>query len=207
MPNDPRKKPIQSRSRETVRAILEAAARILATEGPDALTTNHIAKVAGVGIGSLYQYFPTRDAVVAALVDARLDEDRVAVAEALAPLVGAPVRDQIRAVVRLLLDRQSDAAPWLSRLIPLLPTLDREADAQRMVRESTALVATLLLAHPDALRPELRDPARLDVALFAASRGLRGLVNAAAIERPELLRDPAFQEAAARMVEVVLLEA
>jgi AcrR family transcriptional regulator len=207
MPNDPRKTPIQSRSRETVRAILQAAARILAAEGPDALTTNHIARVAGVGIGSLYQYFPTRDAVVAALVDTRLDEDRVAVGEALVPLVGAPAREQIGGMVRLVMERQAEAAPWLARLLPLLPALDREERAQRMVRESTALVATLLLAHPDTLRPELRDPARLDVALFATSRGLRGLVNAAAMERPELLRDPDFQAAAARMVESALLAA
>ncbi|NVJ98427.1 MAG: TetR/AcrR family transcriptional regulator [Alphaproteobacteria bacterium] len=63
-----RKQPRQSRSRATVDAILEAAARILETAGFDALNTNAIAAKAGVSIGSLYQYFPSRQVIVAELV-------------------------------------------------------------------------------------------------------------------------------------------
>ena len=54
----------QERSRQTVDALLEAAARILKKEGPTAFTTNRIADVAGVGIGSLYQYFPNKLAIL-----------------------------------------------------------------------------------------------------------------------------------------------
>ena len=56
----PRKTAQQARAKVTLGAIIEAAARILETQGLDGLTTNHIAATAGVSIGSLYQYFPNK---------------------------------------------------------------------------------------------------------------------------------------------------
>ena len=67
VPESARKTPRQERARATVDAILMAAAHILKNEGSGHLTTNRIAEVAGVSIGSLYQYFPNKVAVVAAL--------------------------------------------------------------------------------------------------------------------------------------------
>ena len=69
MTTTPRKQPRQSRSKATVDAILDATARVLVEDGYDKLTTNRIATVAGVSIGSLYQYFPNKQAVVMAIAD------------------------------------------------------------------------------------------------------------------------------------------
>ena len=63
----PRKRPVQQRSRFTVDQILEAAAHVFAERGYAGATTNHIAERAGVSIGSLYQYFPNKDTVLVAL--------------------------------------------------------------------------------------------------------------------------------------------
>jgi AcrR family transcriptional regulator len=63
-----RRSPRQTRSRATWEAILEAAAQILERHGAAALTTNRIAERAGVSIGSLYQYFPNKHAVLAELI-------------------------------------------------------------------------------------------------------------------------------------------
>ena len=63
----PRKKPRQERSVATVDAILDATARVLCTTGYDRASTNRIALAAGVSVGSLYQYFPSKEALVAAL--------------------------------------------------------------------------------------------------------------------------------------------
>jgi len=63
----PRKRPLQRRSRFTVDQILEAAARVFAERGYAGATTNHIAERAGVSIGSVYQYFPNKDAILVAL--------------------------------------------------------------------------------------------------------------------------------------------
>lgn len=64
----PRKTPRQARSQALVEAILDAAARILVRDGREAANTNSIAREAGVSIGSLYQYYPNREAVLAALL-------------------------------------------------------------------------------------------------------------------------------------------
>ena len=77
----PRKKPAQARSRATVEAILEAATRILRDQGLADLTTNRVAERAGVSVGSLYQYFPSREAILAELVR-RLRREYVAACEA-----------------------------------------------------------------------------------------------------------------------------
>lgn len=77
---EPKKRPAQARSKATFQAILDAAARILEDEGYVGLTTNRIASVAGVGIASVYEYFPGKEAIVAALAERELDAfvDRVA---------------------------------------------------------------------------------------------------------------------------------
>jgi len=67
-PLAPRKSPTQARSVATVEAILQAAAHILETEGLSACSTNAVARKAGVSIGSLYQYFPSKDAISRALI-------------------------------------------------------------------------------------------------------------------------------------------
>lgn len=68
-----KKRPTQARSKATFRAILDAAARILVTEGYTGLSTNHVARIAGVGIASVYEYFPGKEAIVATLAVQELD--------------------------------------------------------------------------------------------------------------------------------------
>lgn len=99
----PRKKPVQSRAVETYAWILEAAGQIIEQHGVDAFNTNLVAERAGVSIGSLYQYFPNKDALLIALMrreKKRFGEDAAAALAApdgraaLAHLVGAAVRHQ-----------------------------------------------------------------------------------------------------------------
>jgi AcrR family transcriptional regulator len=73
-----RRQPKQRRALQTVDAVLDAVIRILKREGLRALTTNRIAEVAGVSIGSLYQYFPDKSAIFAALHQRHIEQiDRV----------------------------------------------------------------------------------------------------------------------------------
>lgn len=65
---EPRKRPSQARSVAAVAAMVETAARIIEVRGWAALTTNHVAELSGVSIGSLYQYFPSKEALLAELV-------------------------------------------------------------------------------------------------------------------------------------------
>lgn len=91
MPADryqPRRNARQDRARDTIDTILEAAGRLLSSDGPLAVTTNRIAERAGVSIGSLYQYFPGKDAVLHALIEkefTRFVDATIAFIEALDP--------------------------------------------------------------------------------------------------------------------------
>lgn len=69
-----KKEPTQSRAKATVEAVVVAAAQLLAERGYAALTTNHIADRAGVSIGSIYQYFPGKEAIIARLLEKTVDE-------------------------------------------------------------------------------------------------------------------------------------
>jgi len=85
----PRRRPRQARAQATVDAIVKATARVLVEEGYDRASTNRIAHAAGVSIGSLYQYFPSKEALVAALVESHQSRMRDALDQALA--IGTPV--------------------------------------------------------------------------------------------------------------------
>lgn len=99
---EPRKHPVQDRSRQTVERILQAAARIFDEEGYRGTTTNRVAEAAGVSVGSLYQYFPNKDALLVALAEHHVEE----ITEAFAQHLAALDRDEppLDAVLRSLLE-------------------------------------------------------------------------------------------------------
>ncbi len=95
----PRKKPRQERSRATVDAILQAAAYILVKRGWPALTTNAVAERAGVNIASLYQFFPTKEAIVAELERRHIAETRAKIAEVYERHRGDGLEARVRTMV------------------------------------------------------------------------------------------------------------
>ncbi len=96
-----RKAPVQSRSRMTVDAILQATAHILTRQGYDALTTNHVAGRAGVSVGSLYQYFPNKEALLLALSRRHMNDIEATIDDALAQ---APEGQSFPDLVRSMID-------------------------------------------------------------------------------------------------------
>jgi len=86
----PRKRPVQARSRQTFDAVLEAAAQVFEAEGYARGTTNRIAERAGVSIGSLYQYFPNKDAILVALLQRHVEEAVAFLGTTLAEAVQTP---------------------------------------------------------------------------------------------------------------------
>jgi AcrR family transcriptional regulator len=142
----PRKKPRQARAQHTVDAIIEAAARILEEQGHGGFTTNAVAELAGVSIGTLYQYFPAKDALLGALIareTAGLVEGAEAACmlaagqQALDALVRAAVRHQVR-------------RPRLARLLDFEEArLPLDAGTQ-VVRSRFVAILADILARPDA---------------------------------------------------------
>ena len=101
----PRKRPLQARAQRTVEVVLKAAAQIFARRGYAGATTNHIAEHAGVSIGSLYEYFPSKDALLVALVEAHVRDGQALLARSMAEIAGrdvglvAAVRHMVQAMV------------------------------------------------------------------------------------------------------------
>lgn len=85
----PRRRPRQARAQATVDAIVKATARVLVDEGYDRASTNRVALAAGVSIGSLYQYFPSKEALVAALVEDHIAKMQGALTQSLSSSAAA----------------------------------------------------------------------------------------------------------------------
>ena len=98
-----RRQPRQERALEKVGLMLEAAMRILAKDGLAGLTTNRVAEVAGVSIGTLYQYFNDKSEIVDALAQRELQALSDSVLAALTGPAPAAPGDRVRAVVRAVL--------------------------------------------------------------------------------------------------------
>ena len=114
----PRKRPLQRRSRETVEAILEAAAQVFAKSGYAEGTTNRIAERAGVSVGSLYQYFPNKDALLVALVDREVEAGMERMTAWIERSRRSPrdLEELLRSFVEAMLDLHR-ASPELHRLL------------------------------------------------------------------------------------------
>jgi AcrR family transcriptional regulator len=148
-PVTPRKVPRQERSRLTVEAILDAAARVFERRGYAAGTTNRIAARAGVSIGSLYQYYPNKDAVLVALAGRHLDEGAAALEPVIAGLVrdAPPLADGARRLVEAMVALHAER-PALHRVLfeeaPRPPALRRRVEA--LTERAVAGVAAYLAA-------------------------------------------------------------
>jgi len=186
----PRKRPRQERSRRTVEAILEAAAQVFERRGYAAGTTDAIAARAGVSVGSVYQYFPNKDAILVALVERHLEEGVALVSQLLREAREGPV--ELGALLRRFVEAMlalHQREPRLHRVlfeeIPLPASLRRELERreQSIAQEVAALLTSRLglplrnaaltayllvhsvegLVHDFALRP----PGELDAGAFA----------------------------------------
>jgi AcrR family transcriptional regulator len=102
----PRKSPRQNRSLATVGAILDAAARVLATESLQGFNTNRVAEVAGVSVGSLYQYFPNKAGLMLALIEQAQSELASALEAAVKVSDGQPLEASLRVLVRVAIEQQ-----------------------------------------------------------------------------------------------------
>lgn len=150
-----RRKPIQDRSSATVDALLEATAQILLSHGYDRASTNEIARRAGVSIGSLYQYFDNKEALVAELARRHFGRIGALVVEHMQPLAGGDV--DLRAVVTQLIGALVAAHrlnPRLSQVLEAeVPRVGELRVIEELGRRSEVLLAERLAAIRHLLRP------------------------------------------------------
>jgi AcrR family transcriptional regulator len=191
----PRKRPRQERSKATVDTILAATARVLVKKGFDGLTTNSVAEQAGVSIGSLYQYFPSKEALVAALIEQHIEQMNAAILSELTRVAQLPMAQAVRAVIELTI-RAHSVEPELHRVlteqVPRVGRLARLAEADSICRR---MVAGVLATRKDELA--ITDP---DTAAFILVASIESITHRAALFSPERLRDPRLIDEAVALV-------
>lgn len=192
---NPRKTPEQDRSRATVEAIVEAAAHILVKYGYDAFTTNRVAERAGVSIGSLYQYFPNKDALLSELMRRHVVQIERGV-EVMAELARtAPLAEVIRTGIEEnvrshLIDPELHRV--LSEEVPRLGSLDwKVAFVTRMEDRVRGML--------EARRSETAI-ADTGLAAYIVTRTVEAVVHNAMREQPKALASGALADELTRML-------
>jgi AcrR family transcriptional regulator len=171
-----------------VEAILEATARILAERGYAGTNTNHVAERAGVSVGSIYQYFPNKEALVAALHERHAAQMERAIDAVLARARRASLRAQIAAMVRAMLAAhlvEPNLHRVLEREFPFFDAPKEESPADRSIFRR---VRDLLETHRAEIAPRDRD-----LATWAVLRMTEAMVHAAVIEPPKQFRAAAIE--------------
>jgi len=188
-----RKTPSQARSAWTVDLILQAAAQVLEARGEDWLTTKSVAECAGDSIGTLYQYFPNRDAILVALADreARRIGERM----------------------RMLIERHPDNREDPGRV--MVKALIRSYAARRGARRQFALMVAMTgKSRGSLLRNEIADflgktwsgsdvtdgRTLNNVYAYAMVNAIVGVLQTAALENSPVLKEPDLEEALCRII-------
>lgn len=189
-----RREPQQRRARVTVEAVLDAVVRILKREGFEALTTNRIAEVAGVSIGSVYQYFPDKRAIFAALHERHIREIDRLVESKLMEHAGSPLDTLMRAMIEAMIDAHTPD-PELYELLSTEVPHRAEGTRDFAVRLHGAF--RLAIA---ARADELKKRRDLDTVVFVVTHMVEALSHGAVLRRPARLSLTAAKDEAVRAV-------
>ncbi len=201
-----RRAPRQARAREKIGLILDAAVRILDREGAAGLTTNRIAEVAGISVGTLYQYYANKQQVLEALARREVAQVLARVREVLAARPDAASGDRVRALVRVVLG--AFGGRHRVRKLVLEAAMSGAGPASTR-RES--LHGALEVFVPMLVSGELRDargePIRLgELAARALSDATLGAIRGALARDPHALSEPSFEDALVALIRGFLNE-
>lgn len=204
LPPRPRKVPQQSRSRLLVASVKEACLKILQQKGPRALTASEIAEVSGVSMGSIYQYFPNVDAIVATVYEELIAQEvRTAIGHLSATHRQVTLRDAMTALIeetlafhRRMLALDQDFHQRFYQAFSLTKWFNRLAGDPQA---ATRLVYDLLVAHRDEVpssNPEME--------AFVVTSALNSVVLEAVKFHPEYLESPDFTDCLLKLTFAVL---
>lgn len=184
------KAPTQERSRQTVATILEACERIMIREGFYGVTTDKIAKEAGVSIGSLYQFFGNKESVVSALIHELMRKDAVYFQEKLANIGQIPADQRIPYLIRLGLEIYSTQKELRQKIQGIYQYLVDQSEFKKILTFYTD-VFTQHIQAPAGREPRMM--AKLTVSAFL------GLMEQVVMENPNFMQDQKLVDEINRM--------
>jgi AcrR family transcriptional regulator len=180
----PRKSATQERARITVDALVEATARILVRDGFDRASTNRIAEEAGVSIGSLYQYFPSKEALVAAVIERHNLQLMGVVHQAFSQAAGESLDTGIRLLVTAAIDAHRIEPDLHCVLAEQTPRSGALANVELFQRSAYGLFQSWL----EERRHEIKID-DLDLAAFICVTSIEALTHTAVIHRSDIISE------------------
>ncbi len=199
MRKTPRKVPQQSRSGETLAAIVEATDRVVIRLGSGGVTTTRVAAAAGVSIGTLYQYFPSKAALLAAWEERTLGILLDGLKQHIVGLAGQPVEQLVNGVALEGIDAVARMA-LLYRFNEEALFAARAGEKMRLAEETATFLTQRLMAHREFLRP-----VDLKLAMTVVVKTAVTMAFIAAAEHPDDVKSGAFQYELATMITRYLL--
>lgn len=185
---EPRKSPVQARSAASVDAILEATIQVLLQVGKERLTTTRVALRAGVSVGTLYQYFPNKSALLKAALQRHMDEITEAVVRVCREQKGRSLEHMAAALVTAFLEAKLKDAKTSVALYSVSSDVDGSKIVQEMGIKSQKAVAGMLKTTSDHFTADPQLVASMLQSVMAgASR--RWLESAASEKQFDMLRE------------------
>ena len=166
---EPRKSPIQARSVASVDAILKATVQVLLRLGKERLTTTNVALRAGVSVGTLYQYFPNKKALLQAALKRHLTEVAEAVEQVCRAQQGRALREMATAVITAYLDAKMKVAKTSSALYSVSSDVDGARIVQQITTRFHKAIVEMLRTASD---PLAGDPQLVATMLLASMGGV-----------------------------------
>lgn len=185
----PRKVPRQERARFTVECILRSAESIIAKNGYEAATTNHIAEVAGVSIGSLYQYFPSKEAIAAALVENAVLSAADILRDCILANMMLPLDQATRQIIKAILTTRKQYSFIFLRLpreVPKLGRLSRQMTTEKFLYNT---IRAFYQQHRAAIRVQ-----DIETAMFVAEHIVVGTIDAYLDNKSPIIDDDTLVE-------------
>jgi len=178
-----RKQPLQQRSRDMVATLLDAASRVIVERGLDNFTTNHVAEAAGVSVGSLYQYFDDKDALIEALMQRDTVQLLVVVDARLRALIDADARSITQGILEAVFD-VVEGDPCKRELMRHWDRLRTRSTLRALEQHMMEACRLYLMRHHEDYRVD-----NLPAALFVAINSLHYTVaHYLSLENPVLQR-------------------
>jgi AcrR family transcriptional regulator len=190
VPLEPRKQPRQARSVATVSAILEGVAQVLETDGFEKMTTTRVAERAGVSVGTLYQYFPSKEALLVAAVQAKMADVDRALSKIFELPASAPLAEHVRVMITALIAEKRRRPKLNAELSRQAPRLEKLKLIARTLDRAHGMVRALLEAHRDETTV-----VDADLSAWLIVHAVSGMVDGALLNAPSRLADPHFADA------------
>ena len=196
-----RRVPKQARARDTMEIIFEATARILLREGRAALNTNYIAERAGISVGTLYEYFPNKVAILLAMARREIQRVTAAVIRAISDSSAEPGANPARLAIRALIAEFTRHRKARHIAFQTLVAEGFGAELEANMDE----IAQAIAARAERIVPGRRS-AIPPVSAFVLTRAVNGVLVSAANEHSPYLGTSEFEDELVRLVQGFLAD-